>query len=308
MAGRLARARVSDPVLSQLAIGYSNGDFVSEVLMPIALVDREGGKIPKFGKEAFRLYNTERALRAGSNRLNPDGIGSVDVVLDEHDIEYPIDYREEAESAFPLEANATHVTSEIIQLRRETMVASMAQNPANYASSNKVTLSGSSRFTDASSDPIGVIEAGKEAIRAKIGRKPNTAIIGASTYSVLKRHGKLLDLIKYSQKGVVTVDLMRELFEIENIAVGNAVYANDADQFQDVWTDNIVLAYVPQKSEQDQRNPNQPSYGYTIRKKGNPVVDTRVEGGKIELVRNTDIFRPYLLGPDAGYLIADTNA
>ena len=32
------------------------------------------------------------------------------------------------------------------------------------------------------------------------------------------------------------------------------------------------------------------------------------EDGKIELIRNTDIFRPFLLGADAGYLISDTNA
>ena len=38
------------------------------------------------------------------------------------------------------------------------------------------------------------------------------------------------------------------------------------------------------------------------------VGDTRTEDGKIELIRNTDIFRPFLLGADAGYLISDTNA
>ncbi|MBN9528224.1 MAG: hypothetical protein J0H82_18595 [Alphaproteobacteria bacterium] len=304
---RLSKLRVVDPVLTQLAIGYSNADYVSEVLMPIATVEKEGGKIPKFGKEAFRLYNTERALRTRSNRISPDGVGSIDVVLDEHDLEYPIDYREDAESAFPLQANATHVTTEGIQLRREKMVADIAQNPASYAASNKVVLSGASRFTDPSSDPIAVIEAGKEAVRARIGRKPNTAIIGASSYSVLKNHGKLLDRIKYAAKGVVTIDLMRELFEIKNIAVGNAVYADDQDVFKDIWGDNIVLAYVPEARGGEGRTPYEPAYGYTIRRRGMPAVDTRTEDGKLELIRNTDIFRPYLLGPDAGFLIADTN-
>jgi hypothetical protein len=28
---------------------------------PFVPVDKEGGKIPKFGKEAFKIYNTERA-------------------------------------------------------------------------------------------------------------------------------------------------------------------------------------------------------------------------------------------------------
>lgn len=40
---------------------------------------------------------------------------------------------------------------------------------------------------------------------------------------------------------------------------------------------------------------------YTPRRKGNPLVDVRTEDGKVELVRNTDNFRPYIVGADAGY-------
>lgn len=306
--GRLSNLRIVDPVLSQLAVGYTNAEFVGEQLMPIVEVDKEGGKIPKFGKDAFKLHNTERALRAKSNRINPDGIDDVTVVLDEHDIEYPIDYREEQEAAFPLQQVAVNVTNEVIQLRREKMIADTAQSQATYANGNKIVLKGAAQFTDPKSDPIGVIEDGKEAIRTKIGRRPNTMIIGASTYKALKNHVQLLDRIKYSMKGIVTAELLRDIVEIPNIVIGEAIYSDDRGQFADVWGANIVLAYVPLKRDGQQRTPYEPSYGYTLRKKKNPVVDTRTEDGKIELVRTTDIFKPYLLGVDAGYLIAETNA
>jgi len=305
--GRLSNLRVVDPVLSQLALGYTNAEFVADMLMPIVEVDKEGGKIPQFGKEAFKLYNTECALRAKSNRINPEGLETVDIVLDEHDIEYPIDYREDQESAFPLQQNAAFVTTETLQLRREKMVADIAQDPARYAVSNKKVLSVADAFTKEKSDPIGVIEDGKEAIRSKIGRYPNTMILGASSYKVLKNHPQLLERIKYSMKGVVTTGLLSDIVEIDMIVVGRAIYSNDRGQFFDVWGDNIVLAYVPLKRDSQKRTPYEPSYGYTLRKKNNPVIDTRTEDGKIELVRNTDIFRPYLLGAEAGYLIAKTN-
>lgn len=112
------------------------------------------------------------------NRINPEDIGSVDVAMDEHDLEYPIDYREDAESAFPLQARATNTVVEGIRLRHEVMVADMVQNPANYAVGNKIALSGASRFTDATSDPEGVISDGKAAVRAKIVKEPNTMVIG----------------------------------------------------------------------------------------------------------------------------------
>ena len=304
--GRLSKLRVVDPVLTNLATGYTNEQFVGDQLMPFVLVDKEGGKIPLFGKEHFKVYSTERALRAKSNRINPEDIGSVDVALDEHDLEYPIDYREDAESAFPLQARATNTVVEGIRLRHEVMVAEMVQNPANYSVGNKIALSGTSRFTDDTSDPEGVVSDAKAAVRAKIVKEPNTMVIGYATWRVLKRHPKLKAILSDTRSRLVQLADLREIFEIENIVIGRAVKASDAGVTTDIWGDNMVLAYVPKAS--GDRSPYEPSFGYTLRKKGNPVVDTRTEDGKIELIRNTDIFRPFLLGADAGYLISDTNA
>lgn len=305
--GRLSKLRVVDPVLTSLAIGYSNEQLVGDQLMPFVSLDKEGGKIPLFGKEHFKVYATERALRAKSNRINPEDIGSVDVAMDEHDLEYPIDYREDAESAFPLQSRATFVTTEGIRLRHEVMVADIVQNPANYAAGNKIALSGTSRFTDETSDPEGVVSDAKAAVRAKIVKEPNTLVIGYSAWRVLKRHPQLKAILSDTRPRLVQIADLREIFEIENIVVGKAVKADDKGVTTDIWGDNLVLAYVPQ-AKSDQRSPYEPSFGYTLRKKGNPVVDTRTEDGKIELIRNTDIFRPFLLGADAGYLISDTNA
>lgn len=307
--GRLSNLRVVDPVLTNLSVGYSNADLVGDVLFPFVPVDKEGGKIPKFGKEAFKIYNTERALRAKSNRINPEDVDSVTVSLDEHDLEYPIDYRESDEAAFPLEAHATHVVTEGIRLRHEKKVADLAQNTANYAASNKIVLAGTSRFTDkANSDPIGVFEDGKEAVRGKIGKYPNTAVIGAASWKAIKQHPQFLERIKYSMKGVLTVELLKEILEVERIVVGRAVYSSDTGTFGDLWGDNIVLAYVAQQRQGAERTPYEPSFGYTLRKKGMPQIDKRTEDGKLELVRKTDNFGVYLLGAEAGFLIADTNA
>ena len=67
MSDRLKKLRVVDPVLTQLARGYRNAKYVGESLFPVAELDKESGIIPLFGKEAFRLWETERAIRAKSN-------------------------------------------------------------------------------------------------------------------------------------------------------------------------------------------------------------------------------------------------
>ena len=145
---RLSKLRIVDPVLTNLATGYTNAQLVGDQLMPFVYADKEAGKIPLFGKDHFRAYATERALRAKSNRINPADIGSVDVSMDEHDLEYPIDYREDAESSFPLQASATNAVLHGIQLRHELMVAALAGSPVSndgrglkHMTSNAVTTS-----------------------------------------------------------------------------------------------------------------------------------------------------------------------
>lgn len=305
--GRLSNLRIVDPVLTTLAVGYTNAQLVADQLMPFVMVEKEGGKIPLFGKEHFKLYNTERALRAKSNRVSPEDIGSVDVALDEHDLEYPIDYREDAESAFPLQARATAIVTEGIRLRHERMVADLVQNPANYPVGHKIALSGASCFSDAASDPEGVISDAKAAVRAKIVKEPNTMVIGYDSWRLLKKHPQLKAILSDTRPRLVQLADLREIFEIENIVVGRAVQASDAGVVSDIWGDNCVLGYVPGAGG-SQRSPYEPSFGYTLRKRGQPVVDTRTEDGKVELIRNTDIFRPFLLGADAGYLISNTRA
>lgn len=304
---RLSKLRIVDPVLTNLATGYTNDQLVGDVLLPFVEVEKEAGNIPKFGKEAFRIRQTERALRAKSNRISPEDIGSADFVLDEHDLEYPIDYREEAESAFPLESHAVNVTTEGIRLRHEKMVADLVQNPDTYPAGNKIGLSGSSQFTHADSDPEGVIDDAKAAIRAKIVRDPNTMVIGYSAWRALKRHAKLKAILSDTRPRLVQLADLREIFEIPNIVIGRSVYAGANDLFADMWQDNIVLAYVP-NAVAGQRSAYDPAFGYSLRRRGSLQVDTRTEDGKLELVRTTDIFRPYLLGVEAGYLISDTNA
>ncbi len=306
--GRLEELRVVDPVLTELARGYTNAEYVAESLFPFVPVKKEAGKIPQFGKEAFKIYNTERAIRAKSNRISPEGRSTIDYVLDEHDLEYPIDYRESEEDIFSLEEHATMVVTEGILLRREKIAADLAQELNNYPSGNKITLSGTSQWTDyTNSDPISNIKDGKEAIRSKIGRYPNVLLLGAQAYKALKDHPQLLERIKYSMKGILTAELMQEIFDIEKVVVGKAIYATDAGVFYDVWQDNAILAYVPQK-ETEKRTVYEPAFGYTLRKEGKPEIDKYDEGGKLHVIRNTDIFTVKIVGAEAGYLIYNTNA
>lgn len=304
----LKKKRVVDPVLTNIARGFKNASHVAEHLFPIVPVSKEGGKIPEFTKESFKIYNTERAIRAKSNRINPESRTEIDFVLTEHDLEYPIDYREQDEDIFPSRLHATTVVTDGISLRLEKIGADLVQDLATFPTGNKVTLAAGDKFTNTSSNPFIVFETAKEAIRGKIAQRPNVCVIGASAYSALKEHPAILDRIKYTQSAVVTTELLRQLLDFEQLFVGDSVYATDAGAFQDIWKDNVVIAFVPKVNKDVPRSFYEPAFGYTLKKKNNPMVDTYTEAGKVEIIRNTDLFVSKVVGPDAGYLINDTNA
>ena len=304
----LKKKRVVDQVLTNIARGFVNASHVASKIFPFVPVTKEGGKIPQFTKEAFKIYNTERAIRAKSNRISPENRDEIDYVLTEHDLEYPIDYRELEEDILPLRLHATTVVTDGISLRLEKLAADIVQDLTTYPTGNKVTLGAGDKFTNTSSNPFTIFETAKEAVRGKIAQRPNVCIVGASAYSALKEHPAVLDRIKYTQSAVVTVDLLRQLLDFDELYIGDSVYASDAGVFSDIWSDNVVIAYVPKANKDVPRSYYEPAFAYTLRKKNNPVVDTYSEGGKVEIIRNTDIFVPKVVGSDAGYLINDTNA
>jgi hypothetical protein len=308
MTDRLKRLRVVDPVLTSLARGYRNAQYIGEGLFPIAEMDKEAGIIPLFGKEAFRLWETERAIRAKSNVMTTDDADTMDVVLREHDLAYPVDYREQAESMFNEEAKAARRVKDAIDLGREVRAASLAQNPNTYLSGAKIVLSGSSQWSNNGGDPIKAVEDGKEVIRQRTGMRPNTATIGAAVYAALKFHTKLAAALGSNQDKLITLEHLKALWGIEHIYIGEALAATSSGVLGDIWGDNVSLAYVAKPGAGLSNDHDVPSFGYTLRKKGMPETDKYdVEGGKIAHVRHTDIYKVVVVGADAGYLISDTN-
>ncbi|MFZ1290770.1 MAG: hypothetical protein WAR79_11810 [Melioribacteraceae bacterium] len=306
MDGTLKLKRVNNPVLSELARGYSNAEHIGTKIFPVVEVTKEGGKVPLFSKEAFKIYNTERAIRAASNQISPDSRSTVDFVLTEHDLSYPIDYRELDEDDMNLKMHATNVVTSGINLRLEKQIADLIQNTANYPATNRITLTTGSGFNQSASNPIQIIDDAKNAVRAQIAKHPNVAVLGAATYSALKNHPAIVDRIKYTMNAVVTEDLLKQLLTFEELYVGNAVYSNDSGDNVDLFGDFMGLYYIPKAQTKEKRSYYEPSYGYTFKKKLYPVVDFFDRDGKVLFVRSTDIFVPRIVGPDAGFLISNT--
>ncbi|WP_432719853.1 major capsid protein [Jeongeupia wiesaeckerbachi] len=308
MADRLSKLRVVDPVLTSLARGYRNAQYIGEGLFPVAEMEKEAGIIPRFGKEAFRLWETERAIRGKSNVMTADDPDTLDVVLREHDLSYPVDYREQAESMFNEEAKAAKRVKDAIDLGREVAAARLAQNSNTYLAGAKVTLAGAAKWVNGGGDPIKDIEDGKEVVRQRTGMRPNTVAMGAAAYASLKFHPKLAAALGTQERKLITLEHLKAIWGVEHIHIGEALAADGNGATGDIWGDNVILAYVAKPGAGESADHDIPSFGYTLRKKGMPETDKyNAEGNKVQYVRHTDVYKVVVVGADAGYLIADVN-
>lgn len=303
---------IVDPVLTELARGPVSHGLISDIIAPWVRIPELSAKIPVFGNQAFKLYDTKRAPKAKSNRASLEGYGTLDIRLDEHDFASVVDHQEikAAKKIQDLREAAARISKSVVDIKREKTWADILQSPGTYPTGHKVTLTSTDQWTDhANSKPLVDIREGKEAIRKKIGRLPNFMAMGYEAYSNLQIHAKLLAMIQYTGNQadrLLSLDLMKAIFEIENIVVGMSSFSNDAGEWGDIWGDNVILAWInPAKSptEYDQ------TFAYTFGLEGYSLVDTFFEeGGKIENVRYTDFYKPVVVGAEAAYLIADTNA
>ena len=293
-----------DPVLTQLALGYKQADFIGERIMPVVFTDKEGVRVPVFGKGSFVEYATERAVGAASNIITLDSPSYMPVVLEEHDLAAGVDYREQAESQYDERAKATRRVVRGIQLRQEIETAALVTAKSAYESGHSKDLSATKQWSDGTSDPMEEIANAKEVVRAACGVTPRVLVVGASVLHALSKHDALRGALSASErKTLLSHEQIRHLLDVDDIIVGAAVATpNGKKQTADIWGKFASLIVRPSVSA-DGNDEGEPSFGYTFRRRGMPLVDRFDEvGGKVEYARYTDIRKAAVVGGMCGYL------
>lgn len=307
----LTAARVVDPVLSTVAQGYQNSEMVASALFPTVPVDLRAGNIITFGKEAFMLYGSQRAPGENTKRVQFGYAGSPFALVD-YSLEglLPIENLQESQNSISVDKSALALNSvlSIMALRLEKQSADLARNAATYQAANKKTLTGTGQWSDYTgvSNPPKDIEAAKEAVRAAIGKRANTIVMGALVLASLRQHPIIVDRLKYTGRDIATPEMLANLFGVDRVIVGDAIYSNDAGTaFTDVWGKDVVVAYTNTAGVLDM---GAPSYGYTYQLNGYPMVEEPYydRNAKSWLYPVTRAEAPVLASPLAGYLL--TNA
>jgi hypothetical protein len=301
--------RIIDPILSSYSQGYRNSSYVGEALFPRVPVGATGGQILEFGREAFQLVNMRRQPGGNTKRIQFGYLGKPYLLVqDSLEVPVPREHQRDAKAVLGIDLGqrATKIGMNKILLQLEVDQSTLALTAANYAGTNKIALSGSTKWSTPTGNPLTDIDAGREAIRGIIGMYPNTLVLSALAFNACKNNPNVIARFQYNgnvdvEASKITAAMLAGLFNVSKVVVGAAIVTSDSLVNSDIWGNNAVLAYVPQ----GETFMEEPSYGYTYTMDGNPLVEPPYwdPSAKAEVFGVTMERAPVLSGISSGYLI-----
>lgn len=321
-----------DSALTDIAIGYMNPMFIADKVFPHVPVQKKSDYFFKFLKgDWFRLEAKVRGAGAeaaqSGYKLTTDSYSCLEYAL-AHPV--PVELINNADVAIRPWLAAVNFVMKHVLLMKEYLVSNQIVTAGNWTSSNDVEggwlSSGTSTF-------ITDMFTAKKTIRELIGIDPNIFVCDATTWDNILQTSDVLDRIKYSSSvgspAVVTPNLIAQLFGLNEVHVGGAIYSSDEEtvagtEFTAVrmWETNATKgsAWLGYKTQTPAIN--EPNAGYIFEWMGDEGQESAVissdtyrkvrkwweNAKKAWMVEASENFASKVTCADAGYLFYDTLA
>lgn len=226
-----------DRALTNTSVAYMQdaSAFIADKVFPIVKVKRQSDVFYIYNKGDFMRDEAQVRGAASESAGGDYGVeASEPYYCRKHAFHKDVTPEERANYDEPLNADtdaSDYVTQKML-IRREmewaskffkTGVWGTEIEGASAASTGHVVY-----WNQPTSDPIKDITEAAVAMASETSYKPNTLVLSPYVFNALKNHEDILDRIKYTQKGIVTTDLLATLFEVENVYVAWAVVNNAA--------------------------------------------------------------------------------
>ena len=304
------QARVIDPVLSTAARGYRNADHIHYSLFPPVPTSARGGARIEFNREDFRLLDTRRAPGANYQEVQFGHVGK-EFAVQTHGLigKLPVEIEEDARRVPGIDLGMRTVqgVQDILSLRREYLAAQLATDSTNFNAAQVLTLAGDAQWSNAASNPSANIRSAINAIRKAIGRRPKFVGMGGAVFEALQAHAGILKAVfGDGPQGQISPMSLAKLWNVDMVAVGDAVYTDAANATTDIWGDNVIVAYTAvgpiTRAE--------PSWGLGYEIEGGLSVDMTWYDGKCRswMYPVNAEYADLIVGKDAGFLIKDVLA
>ena len=312
-----------DQFLTNIAVGFwqSAAKYIADKGFPIVPLSKQSDKYVVYPRGFFFRDNVGPRPLGGEAPKVDYKVGSDTYVAEEYALGHNLDDRVRANYDRPLDPDraATRLLTQQFLIHRDRLWVERFFKPGAWTTNLTGVSSNPAegqflQFDQTGSDPIAVVDEQRDRIAELTGFEPNVAVLGRKVYRVVKEHPKIVEKIKYTQRGIVTPELLAQVFGVDRVLIPSAVYnaanegASDSMQFI-VPPDAMLLVYAAPNPSLDE-----PSGGYIFAWTGLVPGAVNAFGGVIERGRDSKAHSDYFeirgaydmkaVAPDLGVFLA----
>lgn len=310
-----------DTALTNISVAYIQDakDFIADKVFPIVPVMKQSDRYFMYKKEDwFRDEVQERKHAAESAGGDYEIDNTPNYFCHVYSFHKDVTEDDRANTDTPLNADqdATDFVTQKFLLKKEKMWSNTYFKTGVWGTDVTGLDAGTGINADkikwnlAASDPIKAVDNARTTVKQTTGYKPNKLVIGPYTYNALKNHEAILDRIRFTQRGVVTLDLLASLFEVDEVLVAggiiNSAKEGAAESTNFIFGKHALLVYAAPRPAL-----KTPTGGYTFTWKGllgagafgNRIVRLPMDhlGLGTERIEGEMAFEMKVVGTDLGY-------
>jgi hypothetical protein len=255
-----------DASLSEIAIAYKNKQFIADQVFPLVPVNKQSDKYFLWDKGSWLTNQVETRTPGDTYPEARMKLSTDTFYCDIYHLGFPIpdENVKNQDAAIALEQRGAEFLAHQFMLNREYQIASSIFKAGVWDTNPTVGGDFVAWDDEDNSNPPEDVDGWSDTVLQNTGVLPNTLVLGKQVFSKLRRNPILLDMFKYTGKGILNQDQVREALDVEKLLVGTCVRrtslegaAAAAQAF--VWGKNALLLYVPAAPALDE-----PAAGYTF--------------------------------------------
>ena len=236
--------------LTNVSVKYSWAEGIADEVFPEVPVQKESDVYFVYSRDHLRLSETIRANRAEANEAGYDHSTST-YTLDEHALKGLVSDRDRSNADAPLnlDVDMTEFLTQQIMIRREFETALLAFTTTTWG--QNATIGSASAWDTSTSNPIADVLTATASILRNGFVRPNRAVMGWEVMRQLKVNSVTTDRIKYTERAIITDEIMASLFDLDKLLVGRSAFVTSAEAATEtttfLWGKDMLVYYSPDR-------------------------------------------------------------
>ena len=287
--------------------------FIAADVFPIVPVDKQSDNYVVYDKGDFLRDESEERAPAtesagGNYEIDTTPYYLCRTISFHKDVDD--DSRDNADKPIDPDKDAMQFAMQKNLIRRERQFLANYFKPGVW-STNYTGVTGEpganeiKKWSASGSKPVKNVDTWMNDVETQTGMRPNRLVLAPDVMTALKDNEDIKSRIQYTQKGIITTDILAELFEVEKVLVARGTY-NAAAKGATTAMSRMVSGQVLLAYAADRPSKENPSAGYVFAWKGrfgNSKLGSRIKKFRMEQLNSDRVeaelsFDPKLVASD----------